>query len=207
MSAVRFRPQPLPLLPSQRQFEESKTEEFVIPLVGREVAPLYICDRGRNQSRNLAVKLYRCVSHLLHYNVSGENVASTLKRGQGVTAVHQHIARIQAGLSYRAVENLQRALHIPLETMASVLGMSRATLHRRKNQGKIDQNESERLVRYQRLLEKADDVFGDVASAREWLTHKQPGLGGAVPLDFARTEIGAREVENLLGRIEYGVYS
>jgi putative toxin-antitoxin system antitoxin component (TIGR02293 family) len=62
-------------------------------------------------------------------------------------------------------------------------------------------------VRYQRLLEKADDVFGDAASAREWLTHKQPGLGGAVPLDFARTEIGAREVENLLGRIEYGVYS
>jgi uncharacterized protein (DUF2384 family) len=39
------------------------------------------------------------------------------------------------------------------------------------------------------------------------LTHKQPGLGGAVPLDFAKTEIGAREVENLLGRIEYGVYS
>ncbi len=133
--------------------------------------------------------------------------ATTFKRGQGITAVHQDIARIQAGLSYRAVENLQRALHIPLETMASVLGMSRATLHRRKNQGKIDQNESERLVRYQRLLEKADDVFGDVASAREWLTHKQPGLGGAVPLDFARTEIGAREVENLLGRIEYGVYS
>jgi putative toxin-antitoxin system antitoxin component (TIGR02293 family) len=57
------------------------------------------------------------------------------------------------------------------------------------------------------LLKKADDVFGDGASAREWLTHKQPGLGGAVPLDFARTEIGAREVENLLGRIEYGVYS
>jgi putative toxin-antitoxin system antitoxin component (TIGR02293 family) len=132
--------------------------------------------------------------------------ATTFKRGQGIAAVHQHIARIQAGLSYRAVENLQRALHIPLETMASVLGMSRATLHRRKNQGKIDQPESERLVRYQRLLKKAEDVFGDVASAREWLTHKQPGLG-AVPLDFARTEIGAREVENLLGRIEYGVYS
>ena len=79
-------------------------------------------------------------------------MARTFKRGQTMTAVHQHIARIQAGLSYRAVENLQRALQIPLETMASVLGMSRATLHRRKNQGKIDQNESERLVRYQRLL-------------------------------------------------------
>ena len=33
------------------------------------------------------------------------------------------------------------------------------------------------------------------------------GLGGAIPLEYAETEVGAREVENLLGRIEYGVYS
>ena|SRR6266566_3237138 len=132
---------------------------------------------------------------------------TALKRPQAFATVHQQIGRIQAGLSFRAVQNLQRALDLPLEKMAAVLGMSRATLHRRKTQGKIDQHESERLVRYQRLLKRADDVFGDGASAREWLTNKQPGLGGAVPLDFARTEIGAREVENLLGRIEYGVYS
>jgi Uncharacterized conserved protein len=50
--------------------------------------------------------------------------------------------------------------------MATVLGMSRATLHRRKIQGKIDRDESERLMRYQRLLKKAEDVFGDVESAR-----------------------------------------
>ena len=132
---------------------------------------------------------------------------TALKRSQAFATVHQQIGRIQAGLSFRAVQNLQKALDIPLETVASVLGMSRATLHRRKLQGKIDEDESEKLVRYQRLLKKAEDVFGDGKSAREWLTHKQAGLARAVPLDFARTEIGAREVENLLGRLEYGVYS
>ena len=132
---------------------------------------------------------------------------TALKRSQAFATVHQQIGRIQAGLSFRAVQNLQKALDIPLERVASVLGMSRATLHRRKLQGKIDEDESEKLVRYQRLLKKAEDVFGDGKSAREWLTHKQAGLGKVVPLDFARTEIGAREVENLLGRLEYGVYS
>ena len=132
---------------------------------------------------------------------------TALKRSQAFATVHQQIGRIQAGLSFRAVQNLQKALDIPLETVASVLGMSRATLHRRKLQGKIDEDESEKLVRYQRLLKKAEDVFGDGKSAREWLRHKQVGLGNTVPLDFARTEIGAREVENLLGRLEYGVYS
>ena len=132
---------------------------------------------------------------------------ATLKRPQAIATVHQQIGRIHAGLSFRAVQNLQKALNVPLEKVASVLGMSRATLHRRKSQGKIDKEESEKLVRYQRLLRKAEDVFGNTASAREWLTHQQIGLGNAVPLEFARTEIGAREVENLLGRIEYGVYS
>ncbi len=132
---------------------------------------------------------------------------AALRRTPAMTRLHQDIERIEAGLSFRAVQNLQKALDVPLEKVASLLGMSRATLHRRKIQGKIAQEGSEKLVRYQRLLAKAEDVFGDAASARAWLTQPQAGLGNAVPLDFARTEIGAREVENLLGRIEYGVYS
>ena len=134
-------------------------------------------------------------------------MATALRHSQAIATVHQQINRIHAGLSFRAVQNLQKALDLPMEKLAHVLGMSRATLHRRKIQGRIDQEESEKLVRYQRLLKKAEEVLGDAASAREWLTSKQTGLGRAVPLDFAKTEIGAREVENLLGRIEYGVYS
>src|SRR5712691_5098686 len=100
-----------------------------------------------------------------------------LKQGRPVATIHQQIARIHAGLGFRAVRNLQKALDLPMEKLASLLGMSRATLHRRKVQGKIDKEESERLVRYERLLRKAEDVFGDVAGAREWLTHEQTGLG------------------------------
>ena len=132
---------------------------------------------------------------------------AALKRSQVITTIHQQIVQIHAGLSFRAVQNLQKALDVPMEKVAAVLGMSRATLHRRKIQGKIDKEESEKLVRYQRLLKKAEDVFGDAKAAREWLTNNQAGLGNDVPLEFAKTEIGAREVENLLGRIEYGVYS
>jgi putative toxin-antitoxin system antitoxin component (TIGR02293 family) len=131
----------------------------------------------------------------------------TLKRPQAVATVHQQIERIRAGLSFRSAENLQKALDMPMDKLALVLGISRATLHRRKIQGRLDKAESERLVRYQRLLKKASDVFGDKQDARRWLTHPQPGLGNTVPIEFAKTELGAREVENLLGRIEYSVYS
>jgi putative toxin-antitoxin system antitoxin component (TIGR02293 family) len=132
---------------------------------------------------------------------------AALRKTSGIATVHQQIGKIQAGLSFRAVRNLQNALDLPLEKIAAFLGMSRATLHRRKAQGKIARDESEKLVRYQRLLKKAQDVFGNPSAAREWLIHPQPGLGNVKPLEFARTELGAREVEALLGRIEYGVYS
>jgi putative toxin-antitoxin system antitoxin component (TIGR02293 family) len=54
---------------------------------------------------------------------------------------------------------------------------------------------------------KAVELMESEESARQWLASPQFGLGGAVPLDYAETEIGAREVEDLLGRIEYGVYA
>ena len=106
---------------------------------------------------------------------------TALRHSAAAPTVRQQIEKMQAGLSFRAVTSLQKALQLPLGTMATVLGMSRATLHRRKIQGKIDRHESERLMRYQRLLKKAEDVFGDVESARAWMTTKQPGLGKAVP--------------------------
>ena len=133
--------------------------------------------------------------------------SATLTQKTPVSAIRRQIEQIRAGLSFRAVQNLQKALDLPMEKIASALGMSRATLHRRKLQGKIDREESEKLVRYRSLLKKAEEVFGDAENARQWLTHPQRGLGNAMPLEFAKSELGAREVENLLGRIEYSVYS
>lgn len=122
-------------------------------------------------------------------------------------SIHREIARVHAGLKFRAVVDLQRELDLPLEKLAPLLGISRATLHRRRQEGKLDAAESERVARYQRLLARATDVFREADAARQWLNAPQRALGGAVPVEFAASELGAREVENLLGRLEYGVYS
>jgi len=96
---------------------------------------------------------------------------------------------------------------MPFEQLATKLAISRSTLQRRKAAGRLSPDESDKVIRYSRLARQAADLFGDIEKARAWLKHPQYGLGGAVPLDYARTEAGAREVENLLGRIKYGVYS
>src|SRR5713226_1285786 len=120
---------------------------------------------------------------------------------------HELIRRIQQGLQFRELEALQNDIDVPLEQLAAKLSISRSTLQRRKVAGRLSPDESDKVMRFSRLLRQAAELFGDIDKARAWLKHPQYGLGGAVPLDYAETEIGAREVEDLLGRMKYGVYS
>ena len=117
------------------------------------------------------------------------------------------IRQIQKGLRFSELETLQNSLEMPFEQLAAKLSISRSTLQRRKAAGRLSPDESDKVMRFSRLLEHATKVFGHIDKARAWLKHPQYGLGGAVPLDYAETEIGAREVDNLLGRIEYSVYT
>ncbi len=144
--------------------------------------------------------------------------AKTRPVGHGLVASHvtreepnpspAHVVQVvQAGLDFAELEALRDQLDLPLDRLASQLGLARATLHRRKTSGRLTPDESDKVVRFARLLGHAVHLFGTVEDARRWLKSPQRGLGGAVPLDYAQTEAGAREVENLLGRIDYGVYS
>ena len=117
------------------------------------------------------------------------------------------IKAIEAGLPVGELDELRGYLDLPMDKLAPLLCISKATLHRRKAAGRLDVAESDRVVRYARLLGKASSVMESIENGRRWFTSPQTGLGGAVPLEYAQTEFGAREVENLLGRIEYGVYS
>jgi putative toxin-antitoxin system antitoxin component (TIGR02293 family) len=117
------------------------------------------------------------------------------------------IAALRAGLPFQELEELRASFKMPMKKLLSRLDISKATLHRRKAAGKLEPAESDRVLRFARLLGRAAEVMESEENARQWLAAPQIGLGGAVPLDYAETEMGAREVEDLLGRIEYGVYS
>lgn len=117
------------------------------------------------------------------------------------------IRKVRDGLHMFEFEELRRMLGLTEERMAALLGMSRATLHRRKKAGFLDRSESDRLVRYARLFARASDALGGPDGARSWLSSPARAFDGELPLDFADTEVGAREVEALLGRIEHGVFS
>lgn len=117
------------------------------------------------------------------------------------------IQEIENGLPVSAFNTIRDELEMNDRQLGEVIRVPKSTLAVRKKRGRFSFEESERLYRLQRLIEKAVDVLGDIEMARKWLKDKAYGLGDVSPLEYSRTEVGAREVERLLGRIEHGVFS
>jgi len=115
-------------------------------------------------------------------------------------------SRVREGLSYEAFERLRRVLDLPASGAGKVVQIPPRTLARRKEAKKFEPEESDRLIRLSRLVGLALQLFeGDLEETRSWLTTPHTALADQTPLEFATTEIGAREVENMIGRLEHGI--
>ena len=115
---------------------------------------------------------------------------------------------ITRGLRWSAVDSFLQESGFTQQQLAEYLGIPLRTLARRKEGGGLDENESERLLRLSEIYDAALHLHdGDKADAREWLLSPVRGLNNARPIEFARSDLGAREVRNLIGRLEHGVFS
>ena len=128
--------------------------------------------------------------------------------GLKVAGTLELIASIKRGLEYGSMEHFIRKANLQRDEAIEFVGISPRTLVRRKEQGRLSPDESDRLVRAARIISRAQQLFeGDATAANRWLRTSQPALGGATPMEYAGTEAGAREVEALIHRLEYGVFS
>jgi putative toxin-antitoxin system antitoxin component (TIGR02293 family) len=111
---------------------------------------------------------------------------------------------IREGFRPAVVEELMRATGLTLKELASALDLSPRSLQRRRRTGRLTRYESDRLYRLARIVALADEFLGDHDRAVRWLKHPNRALGGIPPFAAIDTELGARQVENILGRIAYG---
>ncbi len=114
--------------------------------------------------------------------------------------------RVEKGLTFQALERFQKNTGLSTSDLADVIAIKMRTLHRRKEQGRLEPEESDRLMRVSRIFGKALELFeGNTDAARKWLFTRQRALGGGRPMVLAKTDLGAREVEALIDRLEHGV--
>ena len=113
--------------------------------------------------------------------------------------------KIRQGLPIALVVRLQELLGLTDAQAARLIGRSRSTYSRHRNQDKeLGVPEAERAVRYARLLALAAETFGSLEDAAAWMQEPNPALDDDTPLDMAETDPGATMVRDLLLGIQHG---
>jgi putative toxin-antitoxin system antitoxin component (TIGR02293 family) len=122
----------------------------------------------------------------------------------------KHAAQVIDAYSNRAVQvGADRGQVLPVVAEVTRAcdrgdGAGAAQLARRRRSGRLARFESDRLYRLARVLALAHHSLGTPERALRWLKRSNRALGGVAPIGAIDTELGARQVENVLGRIAYG---
>src|SRR5690348_279690 len=111
---------------------------------------------------------------------------------------------IRQGFPHKVVEELMQSSGLTLKELATSLDLSPRSLQRRRREGRLARFESDRLYRLARIVALSKHYLGNEEAGTRWLKRPNRALGGRAPLDLIETELGARTVENVLGRIAYG---
>lgn len=114
---------------------------------------------------------------------------------------------IREGIPSSAAEILAKRIHVSQSEFSTFLNIPERTLVRRKSEGVLSSEESAKLVRMARVVERASEVFDELDAALDWLKAPNAALSGAIPMSLLDTEIGAKAVMDTLGRIEHGIFA
>jgi putative toxin-antitoxin system antitoxin component (TIGR02293 family) len=144
--------------------------------------------------------------------MTSQNIADVLggKKvlGRAVKSLTELAELVREGLPASSVIALAEKLDLGNAALSRKLGIPQRTMTRRLSQhSRLSAAESDRTVRLARVYATAVEMIGNKEKAVEWLRTPNRALAGERPLDQLDTDLGAREVEDVLGRIAYGVYS
>lgn len=113
---------------------------------------------------------------------------------------------VEKGLPTRAVDVAVKGGILGQEDVYHFV-VSKRTLQRRRDRKRLSLEESDKLTRVIRVIARAEATLGDPSKAERWVREPNRALGGRRPLDLLTSDVGARAVEKVLGRIEHGIYS
>ena len=167
-----------------------------------------VVQRPRKTSRKKVVKWK--ITNKSHASSNAEETAHALGYSMGLQIVDplEWATKLEAGFPYSRFRELQHNIGLPASQIADAIQITPRTLTRRKGKGRLTPPESDRLLRLARIYEATVELFeGDSGAAVQWLCAAKRALGGHTPLELVRTDIGTREVEQLIGRLEHGVFS
>ncbi|NDU98824.1 type II RES/Xre toxin-antitoxin system antitoxin [Spirosoma terrae] len=124
-----------------------------------------------------------------------------------LTGPFELIAQSRSGVTHAEVRKQASLLELTIRELAILLSMNERTMARRLVSGSLNKVESERLLLLKALAAHGLRVFEDQGKFNRWLRRPLEILEGQSPLQMLDMATGSQIVDQILGRIEYGVYS
>ena len=124
--------------------------------------------------------------------------------GKDVVSGATFARKVEQGLPRTAIAHLKQFTHLSDTDLSEVI--PRRTLTSLRGAKKLSAEQSDRVARTAGIAALAQRVFGNVELARDWLRTPNAALNHETPLRLLRTGSGAKVVENVLIRIDHGVY-
>ena len=122
-----------------------------------------------------------------------------------VIASEADLARVvSARIPLKALKHVRRRGSLSNAEIDMFIIPARTQRQRAAKNEPLSVEESDRLVRMTRIEALAEEVFGDPEKAARWLREPLGELSDKTPLAVAQTEAGARLVEQILAKIDWG---
>lgn len=105
------------------------------------------------------------------------------------------------------LNQLAHQLGVTLKKLAPLLQLSESTLHRLRRQTTLEGPTAERVELLTAIIQRGLRVYGgDEQALRDWLSYPLGELDGRTPLQTLTTIAGFTQVDDVLGRIEHGIF-
>ncbi|MDD4578975.1 MAG: DUF2384 domain-containing protein [Anaerolineaceae bacterium] len=112
------------------------------------------------------------------------------------------------GVNVSVILNFSKYFNLTKDMVAQILDVSEPTLYRWLKANKtLDRNFSVKLFEIVDLFLYGEEVFGDRNAFFKWLNLSNQTLGGLEPKELIEIPGGVSKVKDVIGRIDYGVYS
>jgi putative toxin-antitoxin system antitoxin component (TIGR02293 family) len=125
--------------------------------------------------------------------------------GKRITSLLELNDAVEQGLPKATLRNVARRVFSDASEQRAMMYrvVPEATYKRRRE--RLSHAESERTERLARVIAMAEDIWQSREQTTRFLTTPHPEIGGKTPLDAALTELGARQAEEIMARILYGL--
>lgn len=159
-----------------------------------------------NRAINTKPSVY-AVGDIVEHGKGKVILLGTTKKPESRMTTFEKINLVGQGIAKKDLEHFKQVADLDYDKLAKILSVTRATLINKKGEERFNATVSEKILSLADIYSYGYEVFEDEKRFNHWVFSPNRALGGQEPYHFLDTQFGREEVKNLIGRIDYGVYS